>query len=73
MHEQDTKGQRLDSIKRPIAPKKFTRSRRPIFSVEAQLSAPPPLDCRTAGVPVDCRSFTAVEFACVIKFQSSKR
>jgi hypothetical protein len=26
-----------------------------IFDVDGQLSAPPPLDCRTAGAPVDCR------------------
>jgi hypothetical protein len=26
-----------------------------IFDVEAQPSAPPPLDCRTAGAPVDSR------------------
>jgi hypothetical protein len=26
-----------------------------IFDVDAQLSAPPPLDCRTAGAPVGCR------------------
>ncbi|MGC1905524.1 MAG: hypothetical protein WA715_17015 [Candidatus Acidiferrum sp.] len=26
-----------------------------IFDVDGQLSAPPPLDCRAAGAPVDCR------------------
>jgi hypothetical protein len=26
-----------------------------IFDVDGQLSAPPPLDCRKGGAPVDCR------------------